>query len=97
MSSQMKRFSWEDPTSTRNGVSQSRRHSCGTAKFYHRQQLVSGDPRIRIVGILILTKLETAQMKAGGARPTAPKKFLFPIKRPCTPQANILACGHRGR
>jgi hypothetical protein len=36
-------------------------------------------------------------MKAGGTRPTTPKKFLFSIKHLCTQQANILDCGHRRR
>jgi hypothetical protein len=33
-------------------------------------------------------------MKVGGTRPTAPKTFLFAIKRLCTQQANILAYGY---
>jgi hypothetical protein len=30
-----------------------------------------------VVGIFCLIKLERVQMKAGGTRPTEPKKFLF--------------------
>jgi hypothetical protein len=54
---------------------------------------VCGGSRIRVGGIVNLTSPETAQMKTGGTRPTAPEEFLLAIKR--IVKRDIFACGHR--
>jgi hypothetical protein len=61
--------------------------SLGPQGFNVGSTLVSGGPKISTIGIFIFTKQETAQMKAASTRPTAPKKFLFSIKRLCAQQA----------
>jgi hypothetical protein len=78
MSSRVKRFSWGDSTSTRNGYHRRVVIPSGSRRFQAGNTPVNRGPRISTAGILSPTKLEETQVTAGDTRPTEPKNFNFP-------------------